>query len=161
MDIRIIKADYNNATHGEQIIELLSEYALDPMGGSEDLPDYTKQNLIRSLQMLPHAFSILVYVNGQPAGLVNCFEAFSTFTCRPLINVHDVMVLSNYRGLGLSHKMLNHVEAIAKEKRCGKLTLEVLSGNDTAKQSYSKFGFEPYELDQIMGKAEFWQKYIV
>lgn len=161
MDIRIVKADYNNVTHGEQIVELLSEYALDAMGGGEALSDYTKQNLIRNLQALPHAFSILAYVNDQPAGLVNCFEAFSTFTCRPLINVHDVMVLANYRGLGLSHKMLNQVEAIAKEKRCGKLTLEVLSGNDTAKQSYSKFGFEPYELDQKMGKAEFWQKYIV
>lgn len=161
MDIRIVKADYNNVTHGEQILELLSEYALDAMGGGEALSDYTKQNLIRNLQALPHAFSILAYVNDQPAGLVNCFEAFSTFTCRPLINVHDVMVLANYRGLGLSHKMLNQVEAIAKEKRCGKLTLEVLSGNDTAKQSYSKFGFEPYELDQKMGKAEFWQKYIV
>jgi GNAT superfamily N-acetyltransferase len=161
MDIRIVKADYNNVTHGEQIVELLSEYALDAMGGGEALSDYTKQNLIRNLQALPHAFSILAYVNDQPAGLVNCFEAFSTFTCRPLINVHDVMVLANYRGLGLSHNMLNQVEAIAKEKRCGKLTLEVLSGNDTAKQSYSKFGFEPYELDQKMGKAEFWQKYIV
>jgi len=48
-------------------------------------------------------------VNGIAAGLVTCFELFSTFSCKPLINIHDVIVLKKFRGNGLSQKMLKKV----------------------------------------------------
>jgi ribosomal protein S18 acetylase RimI-like enzyme len=102
----------------------------------------------------------MCYVDRKPAGLVNCFEAFSTFKCKPIINIHDVTVNSDYRGLGISIKMLNKVEQIALEKGCCKLTLEVLEGNTVAKKAYTKFGFAGYKLDPGHGKAEFWEKAI-
>jgi hypothetical protein len=37
-------------------------------------------------------------------------------------------------------------------------SLEVFEGNETAKNSYQKFGFDGYELDPKVGKALFWQK---
>jgi hypothetical protein len=40
------------------------------------------------------------------------------------------------------------------------VTLEVLGNNLIAKASYSKFGFNAYELSAGTGKAEFWQKYL-
>ena len=89
------------------------------MGGSQPLAESVKSKL-------PHAFGIISYVNNQPAGLVNCFEAFSTFKCKPLINIHDVVVVNEFRGLGLSQRMLSKVEEIAKSKGCCKITLEVL-----------------------------------
>jgi ribosomal protein S18 acetylase RimI-like enzyme len=110
------------------------------------------------LSKLSYAFSIICYVNNKPAGLVNCFEAFSTFKCKPLINIHDVVVVNEFRGLGLSQPMLSKVEEIAKLKGCCKITLEVLEGNKVAQKSYIKFGFAGYELDPIMGKALFWQR---
>ena len=85
-------------------------------------------------------------------------EGFSTFLCKPLINIHDLVVLEQYRGAGLSHKMLQKVEDIAIQKGCCKLTLEVLAGNEVAKSSYSKFGFSGYQLDPKTGGAHFWQK---
>ena len=160
MQIRIVQVDYHDSEQAKHFIALLAGYALDPMGGGESLAEFTQNNLVQKLQGIPHAFSVIAYVNDKPAGLVNCFEAFSTFKCTPLVNIHDVVVAKEFRGMGISHKMMNMVESIAKDKGCGKLTLEVLSGNDIAKQSYLKFGFEPYELDHKMGKAEFWQKYI-
>jgi ribosomal protein S18 acetylase RimI-like enzyme len=54
--------------------------------------------------------------------------------------------------------MLEKVEAVAKDRGCIKLTLEVLDGNQTAKNAYVKFGFAGYELDPVMGKAGFWDK---
>jgi hypothetical protein len=37
----------------------------------------------------------------------------------------------------------------------------VLTGNIAAKGAYRKAGFEGYELDPAVGKAEFWQKKIM
>lgn len=158
MKIDIVKADYFDQAHRKAIPFLLNEYAKDPMGGAEPLSQYTYDNLADKLAKLPHAFSIIAYVDGKPAGLINCFEAFSTFACKPLINTHDIAVLPEYRGLGLSQKMLNKVEEIAREKGCCKITLEVLSNNTVAKSAYEKFGFSSYELAEGEGHALFWQK---
>lgn len=158
MKITIIQANYNDEQHGRHIIELLDCYANDPMGGNEALPDYVAQNLIYELSNRSDAISILAYVNGQPAGLANCFEGFSTFNCKPLINIHDLIVATEFRGLGLSTKMMTMIEEIAMERNCCKLTLEVLEKNYIAINSYKKFGFEQYQLDPLLGKAEFWEK---
>ena len=128
------------------------------MGGGVPLSDSTKNNLVKELSNIPHAFSVLCYVNNKPAGLINCFEAFSSFQCKPLINVHDVIVLADFRGHGISQLMLKEVEEIAKKKGCCKITLEVLEGNKVAQRSYKKFGFAGYELNPLMGKALFWEK---
>ena len=76
------------------------------------------------------------------------------------MNIHDVIVMKKYRGHNISQRMLSKVEEIAKFKGCCKLTLEVLSENEAAKSSYTKFGFSDYELDPKMGMAQFWQKLI-
>lgn len=160
MNIKIIKANYSDSKQGDDIISLLNTYAQNPMGGGEALSQFVVENLINELSRLQHAFSVLCYVDNIAVGLINCFEAFSTFSCKPLINIHDVIVLHEYRGNNLSQKMLMEVEKIAKSKGCCKLTLEVLSKNEAAKASYEKYGFTHYELDPKMGVAQFWQKLI-
>ena len=158
MSVKIIKADYCNEKNREEITLLLDQYAKDPMGGGKKLEKYVIENVAYELSRIPHAFSVICYVNNQAVGLVNCFELFSTFSCKPLINIHDFVVLKEYRGKGLSNKMLKKVEEIAIEKGCCKLTLEVLSNNEIAKSSYKKFGFSGYELDPEAGQALFWDK---
>jgi len=158
MNIEITEANYLSEQHAKAIPMLLDRYASDPMGGGEPLDENVKNSLVEKLSKLPHAFSIIAYVDDQPVGLVNCFEAFSTFSGKPLINIHDVIVLNEYRGNGISQKMLDKVEEIAKSKDCCKVTLEVLSNNEIAKAAYSKFGFSGYELDPKAGVALFWQK---
>ena len=158
MNIEIIKADYHNEKHAREIPALLDAYARDPMGGGAPLSDTVKENLVSELAKRPHAFSIIAYADGQPAGLTNCFEALSTFACKPLINIHDLMVIEAFRGQGISQKMLEKVEEEAKARNCCKITLEVLSNNETAKSSYRKFGFAGYALDPAAGTAVFWQK---
>lgn len=160
MNIKIIKADYLNKTHAQDIPFLLDYYARDPMGGGSSLSTEVKENLVKELSKRPYAFSIISYVNNNVAGLINCFEQFSTFSCKPVINIHDIIVLKEYRGNHLCHKMLEKVEEIAISKGACKLTLEILENNLPAKSSYSKFGFSDYELDPKMGKALFWQKII-
>lgn len=158
MKIDIFKADYLNKAHAQDIPFLLDSYAKDPMGGGKELLPEVKQNLVSELSKLPHAFTVICYIDEKPAGLINCFELFSTFSCKPLINIHDIIVLEEFRGNRLCQRMLEKVEEIALSKSCCKLTLEILENNIPAKSSYARFGFANYELDPKMGKALFWQK---
>ena len=158
MTLSVVQADYFDAQHQQDIPYLLDLYAKDPMGGGQPLSEQVKGNLVKALSKLPPAFSVIAYVDDKPAGLVNCFEGFSTFACQPLINIHDVAVLNDYRGQGISQQMLAKVEEIARERGCCKLTLEVLSENSIAMSSYKKFGFSDYALDPDAGTALFWQK---
>ena len=160
MNIKVIKANYLNSKHSKEIQELLNIYASDPMGLGKPLDKAVEKNIVKELSKLPYAFSLIAYVKDEPAGLANCFESFSTFACKPLINIHDFIVLKQYRGNGISQKMLDKVEEIAISKGCCKITLEILSNNEAAKASYKKFGFISYELDPKAGVALFWQKKI-
>ena len=160
MLIDIVKANYTDPIHAQDIVSLLDDYANDPMGGAEPLSDRVKTKLAKTLAKVPHAFTILCYVDGQPAGLANCFEGFSTFQCAPLVNIHDISVPERFRGQGIAQKMLNAVMVEARVRGCCKITLEVLEGNTVAQKSYSRFGFEPYRLDDTSSKAQFWQKKI-
>lgn len=158
MNKEILQADYANNKHAEAISLLMNAYASDPMGGGKALPKSILENIPKKLAEIDNAISVLAFIDGNPAGLVNCFEGFSTFACQSLLNIHDMIVLEKFRGLGLSHALMKKVEDIAKNRGCCKLTLEVLSNNTIAQSSYKKFGFSDYELDPQAGTALFWQK---
>lgn len=156
----VIPADYSDPLHQDLIPDLLDAYARDPLGGGQPLRDEVKANLVAELRKLPNALSLLAFREGRPVGLVNAFFAFSTFQCKSILNIHDMIVLPEYRGQGLSQRLLAAAEAIARAKGCCKLTLEVQSRNDVAMGAYRKFGFAGYELDPVHGQAMFWQKWI-
>lgn len=156
--IEVIDADLSLAEHAEIIVRLMDEYARDPMGGGKPLPVYTRGNLVAELRKRGTTHVIIGLIDDEPAGLVICFEGFTTFACRPLLNIHDVVVSTPHRGRGLSRRMLERAEAIARELGCCKLTLEVLEGNKVAQAAYRAVGFDGYELDPKTGKALFWEK---
>ena len=56
--------------------------------------------------------------------------------------------------------MLGLVEQIALERGACKLTLEVLAGNTGAIKLYNRVGFASYQLDPVMGQAQFLQKWL-
>lgn len=158
--LRICRADYRNPVHADALVRLLDAYAQDPAGGGEALSGFAKANLVKELAARPQAFSVLAFADGEAVGLVNCIEGFSTFACRPLVNVHDVAVLASHRGRRVAGQMLALVERIARERGACKLTLEVLAGNAGAIRLYERVGFAGYQLDPSMGRAQFFQKWL-
>ena len=158
--VYVCRADYADPQHASALVFLLDAYAQDPMGGSHPLSDFAKANLVTALAARPQAYSVLAFAGLHPVGLVNCIEGFSTFACRPLVNVHDVAVLASHRGQGVAEKMLALAESIALERGACKLTLEVLQGNVGACRLYRRIGFANYELDPAMGQAQFMQKWL-
>ena len=161
--IHVCRADYAHAHHAKVVVDLLDAYARDPMGGGEPLSDFAKANLVQCLAARPAAFSVLAFEDAseqRPMGLINCIEGFSTFACQPLVNVHDVVVLSDYRGQRVAEAMFAMVHELAVARGACKLTLEVLSGNASAIRLYQRLGFAQYQLDPAAGQAQFMQKWL-
>lgn len=159
-DLQVVRADYADAAHARALVDMLDAYARDPAGGGTPLGDFARAHLVAALAARPQAFSVLAFDGNAPVGLVNCLEGFSTFACRPLVNVHDVAVAASHRGRGVAERMLSLVEQVARERGACKLTLEVLSGNQRANRLYARLGFASYQLDPAMGQAQFLQKWL-
>ena len=156
--LTVTRADYSDPADGAALIALLDAYACDPMGGGAPLAETTRQDLLDRLRDVPGAFSLIARVDGEAAGLANCFTGFSTFAEAPLVNIHDMAVLPQFRGKGIGKALMQAVEAESKARGACKITLEVLSGNTVAKALYAECGFGDYQLDPEAGAAQFWQK---
>jgi GNAT superfamily N-acetyltransferase len=155
---RVLPLDLADPSHAASFLDLLDHYAHDPMGGGTGLDALVKETLVTSLRKVPHFYGALAFVDGRAVGLINCFFGFSTFVGAPLLNVHDIVVHADVRGTGIGQALLAHVEQVASQKGCCKLTLEVLSNNQVAMKSYERAGFKPYVLDPAAGQALFLQK---
>ncbi|MEX0326969.1 MAG: N-acetyltransferase family protein [Puniceicoccaceae bacterium] len=156
--LRILINPYNDQSHAQGIVRVLDSYASDAMGGGKPLGLFTRQNLIAELRRRPWVVSLLALQDEEPVGLLIAMEGFSTFSARPLMNVHDVAVLPEQRGKGVGSALFTEIERVAKQRGCCKLTLEVLEGNERARKLYANLGFSPYVLDPEVGAAQFWEK---
>jgi ribosomal protein S18 acetylase RimI-like enzyme len=158
--LQVREVDYLDPCQAAELVDLLDAYARDSAGGGQALSDFTRSNLPAHLAARPAAFSVIAYDGEKPVGLVNCIEGFSTFACRPLVNVHDVVVIASHRGAGVGRLMLERVIELSHRRGACKLTLEVLSGNRSAIALYERLGFAPYQLDPAMGQAQFFQLWL-
>jgi len=158
LDIQTVVADLKNKQHADAYLSLMSHYACDPMGGGEDISHFAKQNLITTLLKRNDIFIVLIFNGDKPAALLTAIEGFSTFACKPLFNIHDVVVHRDFRGNRLTKHLFEKIEEVAKQRDCCKITLEVLSGNDVACKAYQSLGFSDYQLDPEFGSALFWTK---
>lgn len=160
-EFAVRRADLSQSVDCNALLALLDMYARDPMGGSTPLSQDTHQRLCNDLLAHPKAVSFLAHArSGEPIGLANCFEGYSTFKAQPLLNVHDIAVVPAWRSRGVGQALLAAAQEEAISRGCCKLTLEVLSGNERATHSYVRFGFANYELDPAAGHALLMQKWL-
>lgn len=141
MNNLIVKeADFSDVKHTDAILKLTDAYASDPMGLGKPLSDSTRQKLMDELRKFPGSICFIAFLDGEVAGLANCFYSFSTFSASRIINLHDLAVLSEYRRKGIGSALLDAVEKKAREENCSKITLEVRHDN-RARNLYERFGF--------------------
>ena len=57
-----------------------------------------KRELIPGLRAHPACYVFFALRTEKPVGFAICFLGFSTFTARPLINIHDLFVQASARG---------------------------------------------------------------
>ena len=158
MSIRIVEADLNVSEHRDAVLAMVDAYSRDTMGSAKPLDPGVRLRLIPGLQRHPTTLIFLAFEGEQPVGVAVCFIGFSTFAAKPLINIHDCMVLPAFRGKGVGRHLLDAVEAKARELGCCKLTLEVMDNNDRALRAYEAAGFGRYSLQENGSAAIFLSK---
>jgi ribosomal protein S18 acetylase RimI-like enzyme len=158
MSIRIVQADLNVSEHRDAVLAMVDAYSRDTMGSAKPLDPGVRLRMIPGLQRHPTTLIFLAFEGEQPVGVAVCFIGFSTFAAKPLINIHDCMVLPAFRGKGVGRSLLDAVEAKARELGCCKLTLEVMDNNDRALRAYEAAGFVRYALQEDAGTAIFLSK---
>ena len=145
-DLEIRDVDFADPAHGAGILRVLDTYASDPVGGGKPLDVEVRQRLVPALREHPAAMVVLAFREDQPVGLAICFLAFSTFQARPLLNIHDLAVVPEYRGQGVGRALLGAVETRARQRGCIKLTLEVQENNRRAWDFYRDVGFADFVI---------------
>ena len=155
-DISVIEGDLGNASVQRDFLAMMDAYVLDPMEGGQPLAAAVRRELVPELRKHPAHFVFLAYHREAAIGFSTCILGFSSFAARPLINVHDIGVLAEYRGCGVGRALLSAIEAKARSLGCCKLTLEVRVDNVPARNLYRKFGFEQSTIGTVA--QEFWDK---
>lgn len=160
--VRIARLDPRDPADAQALVRLLDEYARSTEGGGQALAEDAKSRLPGLLAQQPHYIGFLAWdpVGGEAVGLINLFQGVSSFKARPLLNIHDIAVTAAWRGLGVGSALLAATEALARERACCKITLEVLEGNTRAAALYRRSGYAAYELDPSMGRAMFFEKWL-
>jgi len=155
MNLEVIPCDFNNPTHCEALVNLMNEYITDRMGGGEPYTADQRTALIEGLRNHPSCLVLFAISGEQFVGLVTSFINFATFTVKPFINIHDIIVSESWRNNGVGRRMLEEVVHRAVEMGCSKVTLEVRADNHNAKYLYNSLGFNDSDPRQY-----YWSKYL-
>lgn len=153
--LQIIPCNFDDPGHCNALVSLMSEYISDKMGDGIPYTPEQKVKLVEGLKKHPSKLILLAKEGDLFVGLCNSFVNFATFTVKPFINVHDVIVSGNYRNRGLGRKLLEAVVEKAGELGCSKVTLEVREDNHNAMHLYNSMGFYDAEPRQY-----YWSKYL-
>jgi ribosomal protein S18 acetylase RimI-like enzyme len=153
--IEIIPCDFDNPSHCQALVSLMNEYIADKMGDGIPYSEDQKEALVEGLRRHESKLIVLAKAGERFVGLTNCFVNFATFTVKPFVNIHDVIVTNDWRNKGLGRLMLSSVIEKARELGCSKVTLEVREDNDNAKHLYNSLGFHDAEPRQY-----YWAKYL-
>lgn len=139
--IRIMLANFDDPVHARAIVDMINSYAQEPYGGGHLLDESISSQIVPGMRATPGAFSLLAWDADLPVGVAVCFQGFTTFAAKPLVNVHDLAVLPSHRGQGIGSLLLQAVESHARILGCCKVTLEVRKENPRAEQLYLRLGY--------------------
>jgi ribosomal protein S18 acetylase RimI-like enzyme len=155
METNIIRCNFCDPKHRKAIVVLINEYIQDEMGGGTVLSEQEQNDLTEGLKNNPKTLVLLSETQGIFSGMLVAFENFSTFTARPMMNIHDVTVLKEYRGKGIGRSLMNALIEEAGKRNCSRITLEVRKDNLPAQNLYSDLGFYEPEPGML-----YWRKYL-
>ncbi|MCR6633230.1 MAG: GNAT family N-acetyltransferase [Magnetospirillum sp.] len=133
MIVRLAQAADVPAIHG-----LLTELAAFEQGSV----DATPADLARDGFGPRPLFEVLLAErDGQPVGMLIFLSLYSSWRGRPALMIHDLFVREAARGLGAGKALVTHLSAIARERGCCRVDVNVLDWNARARGFYESLGF--------------------
>lgn len=139
--LTILIGNLNNSDHCADMLFVLNQYLLDPMGLGAPLSKELGQQVLAGLANQQNHLFFLAYFENQCVALANCFVNFSTFRARKLLNIHDFIVVPGVRKQGIGDRLLKYILAYSEEQGYCRVNLEVRSDNSEAMRLYSRNGF--------------------
>jgi GNAT superfamily N-acetyltransferase len=117
---------------------------IDALAAYEKLtpPDHAaKERLVRDMfAPRPRIQSLLVEVDGTPAGYTLFFETYSSFLALPTLYLEDLFVLPEFRSRRVGSALFREMIAEARRRGCGRMEWSVLDWNQLAIDFYDRFG---------------------
>lgn len=154
--LRIEPVHFANPVHVKALVDLLDVYHQDPMGEGAPWDRRKTSALLSGLERHPTSFVLLAWKGPDAVGMAVCFEGFSTFSAKPLVNIHDLVVVPQARRQGVAKALFAAVEAEARKMGAGRVTLEVRRDNAAAQALYASLGYGAGDAPM-----EFWGKHLV
>jgi GNAT superfamily N-acetyltransferase len=103
--------------------------------------DAAKERLVRDMfSDRPRIESLLVEVDGTPAGYTLFFETYSSFLALPTLYLEDLFVLPEFRSLRAGSALFRETIAESHRRGCGRMEWSVLDWNQLAIDFYARFG---------------------
>ncbi len=147
----VIYLDVSNEAHRSQFKQLFDEYASSVSANLDPL-------ITSKIYELPYFHGFLCLVEQKPAAFAVCFESFSTYRSKKVLNIHDFMVSLNHRGQGIGKILLDGIEQFCNHHDFLKITLEVDDNNIVAQKLYSSCNFQDHQV--VLKGLLHWQKYL-
>ena len=137
---------------------LLDAYAQDPLGQGEPLPPAVLDKVVADLSSHPGARLFLAGIGSETTAFATCFLGYSTFRAAPLLNIHDIAVLPEFRRHGIARALLRAIADEARAEGCCRLTLEVREDNRPAQMLYLTSGFSSARVNGMSIQYLFMKK---
>ncbi len=150
--LRVRRVAFGEPRDVAAYLDLLDAYARDPMGAGHPLPEAVRTRLATDLAGLPGAHCLLAERGPEAVGFATCFVGYSTFQARPLLNIHDIAVVPQWRGRSVGKALLEAIAELARELGCCRITLEVREDNPPARAVYERAGFSAAQCSLFMEK---------
>ena len=157
MKIHYRQADLEKEADQKKVISLIRSFFASM--GEEDkfLPSWG-QSMAENLRKFPTTRAFLAEKEDKSIALALCFLGFTTYENTPLLNLHDFVVLPEYRGQGVGTGFFAFLEDQARQMGCGRMTLEVNHTNPRAKKLYKEMGYTGSDLDKPQDRIYFLKK---
>ena len=98
----------------------------------------------------------IAFCGSEPAGIMNFFWKYTTFTGRKILYIEDLYARKEFRGCGIGKKFLETAKRIAAENDCEHIELKCIDWNTKSAGFYESFGMKPekqwitYTLDKSL-----------
>ena len=130
---KIIQATQNEMNSLIELMRQLAKY--------EGLNPPDNEAVVRLSKDLGKRYdAYLANFKGKDVGYSILMEKYSSFNALPVLYLHDLFVLKDYRKQGIGKELFSHAILEASARGCCRMEWEVLRWNEPALRFYEKSG---------------------
>jgi len=104
-------------------------------------PEVLRQRFETILAEHPHYHAFGAFLDGKLAGIASAWIATKIW-CGRYLEIDNIVVDPDLRSSGVGSALMQHLEALAREKDCNLAVLDSYTSNHASHRLYHRLGFE-------------------